>query len=66
MEGKIVSALSQADTELSKFVEQQSVLSVRVEEEVSIDVQNLFAGNFEAAGSFLHLLFLYAKRNQGI
>ena len=37
MEGKIVSALSQADTELSKFVEQQSVLSVRVEEEVSID-----------------------------
>ncbi|XP_065056573.1 diacylglycerol kinase eta-like isoform X2 [Rhopilema esculentum] len=33
MEGKIVSALSHADTELSKFVDQQSLLSVRVEEE---------------------------------
>ena len=36
MEGKIVSALSLADTELSKFVEQQSILSVKVEEEVRI------------------------------
>eukprot|EP00794_Sanderia_malayensis_P011142 gene11142-12314_t len=33
MEGKLVSALSQADTELTKFVEQQSILSVKAEEE---------------------------------
>ena len=38
MESKIVSALSQADSELSKFVDQQSLLSVRVEEEVNINL----------------------------
>ena len=58
MEGKIVSALSQADTELSKFVEQQSVLSVRVEEEVSIDNSSRFLRKVLQQEDFLCIFYV--------